>query len=229
MRFTCAWRCLNAAADAAKAGPGHWARPRRGPSDRRSLGVARRYERRSASSRRSRATRPVSGLLVPVEVARRLLLEPQAVVLGRLLEEVRGLLQHVLLAGLRIFAARLERLLGGDLVGLVVEPRVLVVAGRRRGVGLRRQLGDARLAVGQLVLGGGGRCGGSGGAAGSGGSNSGTSNAGASAAGAGSGSGVRAPPRARPRAARTPPAGLPGPGPPSPGARRPPGRRRACA
>ena len=35
-------------------------------------------------------------LLVPVEVARRLLLEPQAVVLGRLLEEVRRLLQHVL-------------------------------------------------------------------------------------------------------------------------------------
>ena len=39
----------------------------------------------------------VSGaLLVPVEVARRALLEPQAVVLGRLLEEVRRLLQDVL-------------------------------------------------------------------------------------------------------------------------------------
>src|SRR5205823_11677537 len=35
-------------------------------------------------------------LLVEVEVPRRLLLEPQAVVLGRLLEEVRGLLEHVL-------------------------------------------------------------------------------------------------------------------------------------
>src|SRR3954451_18351492 len=131
-----------------------------GHPNRRSLGVARRYDRRSAAfPRRWRSPGRLSGLLVPVEVARRLLLEPQTVVLGRLLEEVRRLLEHVLLAlGLGLLATCLERLLGRHLVGLVVEPRVLVVAGRGGGVVLRRDLGDARLAVGELVdrrLGGG--------------------------------------------------------------------------
>ena len=46
-------------------------------------------------------------LLVPVEVARRRLLEPQPVVLGRLLEEVRRLLQHVL--GGRLAGSRRRR------------------------------------------------------------------------------------------------------------------------
>ena len=54
----------------------------------------------------------VGALLVPVEVARRALLEPQPVVLGRLLEEVRRVLQHVL-GGLLALLARVgERLLG---------------------------------------------------------------------------------------------------------------------
>src|SRR3954469_16846107 len=72
-------------------------------------------------------------LIVEVEVARRLLLEPQAVVLGRLLEEVGRLLEHVLLLA-RARRLRLQRLLGGDLVAVLVEPRILFLArGDRRG------------------------------------------------------------------------------------------------
>src|SRR3954470_806395 len=44
----------------------------------------------------NRPARPQLELLVPVEVARRLLLEPQPVVLGRLLQELRRLLEDVL-------------------------------------------------------------------------------------------------------------------------------------
>src|SRR3954464_5724241 len=83
-------------------------------------------------------------LLVPVEVARRLLLEPQAVVLGRLLEEVRRLLEHVVIAAAR----RLQGLVGGDLVAVLLQPRILLRAGRRRvRVGRRRVLVEGRLGV----------------------------------------------------------------------------------
>src|SRR5437868_13131961 len=44
------------------------------------------------------------GLLPEVEVARRLLLEPEAVVLRRVLEELRGLLEHVLVFALALGA-----------------------------------------------------------------------------------------------------------------------------
>ena len=70
----------------------------------------------SSASRTTASWLPVSGvevktssqvtgwrtraLLVEVEVARRALLEPQAVVVGRLLEELRGLLEDVLAGGL---------------------------------------------------------------------------------------------------------------------------------
>src|SRR5215217_4636018 len=64
--------------------------------------------------------RGAGGLLVPVEVARGLLLEPEPVVLRRLLQEVRRLLEDVL------FGLRGRRLI------VDLEPRVLVVA---RGAG----------------------------------------------------------------------------------------------
>src|SRR4051812_35734106 len=51
-------------------------------------------------------------LIVEVEVARRLLLEPEPVVLRRLLEEVGRLLEHVLLARLGIRWLGLDRLGG---------------------------------------------------------------------------------------------------------------------
>src|SRR3954470_12687530 len=90
-------------------------------------------------------------LLIPVEVSGWLLLEPETVVLGRLLEEVRRLLEHVVVlvprAGGRR-GARLERLVRRYFVLVLVEPRVLVVARRLRG---RRFLGDARLPLGELV------------------------------------------------------------------------------
>src|SRR3954463_3542034 len=113
-----------------------------GHPNRRSLGAARRYERRSAAfPPRWRSAGRLSGLLVPVEVARRLLLEPQAVVLGCLLEELRRLLQHVLallLAGAHhvgLFGRRPGRSGPGLVVGEVLDqPRVLLGAG----LGLRR-------------------------------------------------------------------------------------------
>src|SRR3954447_17832892 len=104
-----------------------------------------RRRRSSAPARTS--VRSPGRLFVPVEVARRLLLEPQAVVLRGLLEELGRLLEHVLLGAAR--RRRRERLVGGDLVAVLVEPRVLVVPG---GLGGRRLLGDARLVLGQLVL-----------------------------------------------------------------------------
>src|SRR5262245_57105155 len=75
----------------------------------------------------------VRELLVPVEVARRALLEPQTVVLGRLLEELRGVLQHVLAGLLGLLARVGERLLGRHLVALVIEPRIGLRSGLRRG------------------------------------------------------------------------------------------------
>src|SRR4051812_50077234 len=61
------------------------------------------------SAARARGSSPANGgrtpvrcLLVPVEVARRLLLEPEPVVLGRLLQELRRLLEDVLAVGLVI-------------------------------------------------------------------------------------------------------------------------------
>src|SRR3954449_7522532 len=67
-----------------------------------------------------------SALLVEIEVARRLLLEPETVVLRRLLQEVRGLLEHVL---------------------LVLELRILdrLEAAWRRGAESRLRLGLNRL------------------------------------------------------------------------------------
>src|SRR3954453_2460619 len=87
-------------------------------------------------------------LLIEVEVARRLLLEPEAVVLGRLLEELRRLLEHVLATRLGIGLDHvgigrprrglvLERVVDRDLVGLV-EPRL----------GLRRLLHGGHLRQG---------------------------------------------------------------------------------
>src|SRR4051812_29399863 len=58
----------------------------------------RRCEVKTSSS--VKRWRPTRALLVEVEVARRALLEPQPVVLRRLLQEVRRLLQQVL--GVRI-------------------------------------------------------------------------------------------------------------------------------
>src|SRR5690242_4165144 len=67
-----------------------------------------------------------SRLTVPVEVARRLLLEPEPVVLRRLLQELGSLLEDVLRAGV-LGRLRRRRLRGRR---LLLEPRVLVVAGR---------------------------------------------------------------------------------------------------
>src|SRR5690349_25175358 len=86
---------------------------------------ALRRRRSSAPGRTS--VRSPEGLLVPVEVARRLLLEPQAVVLRRLLEEVGRLLEHVLALGRLLALGRaLSRLGVGEVLD---EPRVLLVAG----------------------------------------------------------------------------------------------------
>ena len=63
-----------------------------------------------------------AGLLVPVEVPRRALLEPQALVLGRLLQEVGRLLEDVLGLGLVGRLRVLERVAGRDLVRLAVGP-----------------------------------------------------------------------------------------------------------
>src|SRR6202022_965319 len=80
-------------------------------------------------------------LLVEVEVLRRALLEPQAVVLGRLLEELGRLLEHVVvLAGIRrspgglAARPRRRRLMG-------IRRRLLVGGGRRLLVGGRRLVG----------------------------------------------------------------------------------------
>src|SRR5690606_23120216 len=82
----------------------------------------------------SAGARGAPGSVVEVEVARRALLEPEPVVLGRVLEEVRRLLEDVVLGG--SVGERLLRLVG---------PRLLL--GRRRlGLGsLRLDLGLLRL------------------------------------------------------------------------------------
>src|SRR4051794_46060 len=84
-----AWR-------SARSGPA--AGPVAGSSSRVTLGVGRPRLRR-------RRRRVPGDDVLEVEVARGLLLEPEPVVLGRLLEELGGLLQHVVAVGL---------LVGGD-------------------------------------------------------------------------------------------------------------------
>ena len=76
--------------------------------------------------------RSVRASVVEVEVARRLLLEPEPVVLRRVLEEVGRLLEHVLVGRRSARRRRLDRRLLDD--GLVVEHGRLV---GRRGLGLR--------------------------------------------------------------------------------------------
>src|SRR5215218_6343888 len=108
----------------------------------RERGLGARIGRPSAPLKRAGRTsvRSPARLLVPVEVARRLLLEPQAVVLRRLLEEVRRLLEHVVAwtrlgrrrGGLRLrFRPRLGLRLGVREV--LDQPRILLVAGPRPG------------------------------------------------------------------------------------------------
>ena len=131
-----------------------------------------------AAGNRSRALESVTcpdgrWLSVEIEVARRLLLEPQPVVLRRLLQEVRRLLEHVLALGRRLGGGRvLDRRAGRRTTGLAssgstagsARPRAsprggvarlglaarararrTAVVGRlRRGLGRSRGLGVAR-------------------------------------------------------------------------------------
>src|SRR5260370_26819429 len=81
----------------------------------------------SACSRRRSCAATCSSrarLLVEVEVARRALLEPEPVVLRSLLQEVRRLLEHVIvLGGLRLLAGRV---IAGHEVAMLVIPRLEV-------------------------------------------------------------------------------------------------------
>ena len=67
-------------------------------------------------AKKDRAGDARAGSVVEVEVLRGLLLEPEVVVLGRVLEEVRRVLEHVLVLGL----ARLWPSLGLLVLGVVV-------------------------------------------------------------------------------------------------------------
>ncbi len=74
------------------------------------------------------------GSAVEVKVARRALLEPEPVMLRRVLEELRCLLEHVLGLGL-VFG----RIVGGGRRGSLVDARLLI--------GLEARLGDVLLNV----------------------------------------------------------------------------------
>src|SRR4051794_4452303 len=127
--------------------PGRWGRPSRvqmpapfapvlavserrlpSPAGKGSVPAARRL-----TVRRAPRTNVQARSAVEVEVARRLLLEPEPVVLGRLLEEVRRLLEHVLVGLLG------GGLLRGRLLVVVEAPLVGPAAG---GGGLRGRRGD---------------------------------------------------------------------------------------
>ena len=83
---------------------------------RRTCAVPRLRSRRRQASGQPTECPVTAGLIVEVEVLRRLLLEPELVVLGRVLEEVRRVLEHVLVG-------RGGRRRGGVGLGLAVGAR----------------------------------------------------------------------------------------------------------
>src|SRR4051794_27862390 len=99
-------------------------------------------------------------LLVEVEVARGALLEPEPVVLRRLLEELRRLLEDVLTLGLVLLEGELRAVLvaGGPgpivVLGLVGQDVVRLRAPARGGRGVRGGVRAARAARRPVGLGG---------------------------------------------------------------------------
>src|SRR4051812_22319014 len=109
--------------------------------------------RGAVAPQRTLDERPGGQPSVEVEVLGRLLLEPEAVVLGRLLEKVGGLLQHVL-GGSRRLLLLLHQLVERVLVRLAGGRLGWKRLGRRvRAVRLERVLGENLVALEQIVVG----------------------------------------------------------------------------